>query len=447
MEDIKEIEGELEREDNTETADKERAVIGAIILGAAPDLADEAFTYLVDRHWEDMPSKLAFPVLKEMYSNKEEINPVTAAEAFRRAKLGGASLRVKFFTDYVDWADKPQEYINIFRWDALSEKIKRKIRNLQEQEDTPTEADIEAVIDLVHERDMIGHSSVIGPADGLEEYIKSLTEKRLLSINTGFPALDHNLHAQPGDLVIVGARTGIGKTTFLTNTLYNISRKSIPCLYIPTEMDANQFRSRIFPLMTGVYASRFRSMKFKEGQLEEIKTAAEEYKQLPIYTLDIASPTIGEIRAAVKEKSCKVLFVDYLGRCSMTREATRMREIEKFVVALKTFCVNQGIVCFMAVQLSRLTDRNADTAPLLADLSDSSAIEKEADLVLMLWKDPKKELTGDYSSAIITATIEKNRHGFVDTFDICFDKNKMQMTEQILRPAITTRRDYMAGED
>lgn len=75
---------------------------------------------------------------------------------------------------------------------------------------------------------------------------------------------------------------------------------------------------------------------------------------------------------------------------------------------------------------------------MLSDLSDSSAIEKEADLVLMLWKN--KEAKGaSYSQAAISALIAKNRHGYTDAFDIAFDKNRMCMVENRTTPEAAQR--------
>ena len=101
-----------------------------------------------------------------------------------------------------------------------------------------------------------------------------------------------------------------------------------------------------------------------------------------------------------------------------------MREIEKFMVELKNLCVTEDVLCFLAVQLSRATDFNKESPPRLADLSDSSAIEKEADAVVFLWWDQKAP------AGTLAAEIAKNRHGLTNGFTIVFNKRQMKMSEE-----------------
>jgi replicative DNA helicase len=205
-----------------------------------------------------------------------------------------------------------------------------------------------------------------------------------------------------------------------------------PCLYCPTEMRPAQFMDRMAPLLVNVPADKFRSRDFDLNDLENISNIQSQVEGFPLTLLNIASPNIHEIKMAVKSSGCKVLFLDYLGRCSMPKENTRMREIERFVVDLKNICVDMGILCFLAVQLSRATDYNKDSEPRLADLSDSSAIEKEADAVIFLWRDPANP--GSYDMSNISGVLGKNRHGVLDRFSISFIKRQMRMTDQHYTP-------------
>ena len=417
------------------TANIEHAVIGGIISnGICGETADEALSTLEPADFGDALSRQAFSIFQRMKDAGEEINHVTAELAFKAAGMvcpkPGEGL-VGFFLMAEVYPALTSQYIRQVKRASYLRAIEREIIRLK-PEAKPEEVD--CLLDLISKRDQVRRRHVISAAAGAEALMDTIRTGRLLDLNSGFPTLDKSLYAQPGDLVVVGARTNVGKTTFLTNVLYNMLLDTVPCLYVPTEMKPSQFMGRLMPLMTTVHANRLRSLDLSDDQKAELKSAADAAKHMPLSVLDIASPTIEEIRAAVKSSECKVLFVDYLGRCSMTKEQTRTREIEKFVVALKTICVEAGIMCFLAVQLSRAVDRAQETAPLLSDLSDSSAIEKEADLVLMLWKN--KEARGSsYSQAVISALIAKNRHGYTDVFDIAFDKNRMRMVENRQLPA------------
>ena len=412
----------------TSDAEMERAVIGGIILdGITSTLADESFSTLITIDFQESDCRDAFALLMGMYSDKKDINQITIRYEMERKGMDSrlANDTVRRFIDACDVPWLAQEYVKIVRRNGYLREIRRSLLGLTAE--TSVE-NIQAIVDIVNKRDQTEHQFIIKTKDCMDGYIEALFNGKTIRVSTGFPSLDTNLHAQPGDLIVVGARAKVGKTTFLTNVLFNMLKEKVPCLYIPTEMKPDQFISRIMPLMTTVYANRFRSMEFDAGHKQEIKSAAEIVKTFPLTVLDIASPTIGEIRAAVKSSNCQVLFVDYLGRCSMTKETTRMREVERFVVALKSLCIERGIICFLAVQLARVTDHNKNTPPMLCDLSDSSAIEKEGDLILMLWKDKNKK-AASYKEEIISGYIAGNRHGYTNDFDIYFEKNSMRMSE------------------
>ncbi len=415
----------------------ERAVIGGIITdGICGEISDEAFITLKPADFADPLCRQAFSVLAGMKEGGEEINHVTAEAAYLKAGLSlppgaAAGSLCALFLDAHVYPALASQYIRMVKRDSYLRAIRQEILRLKPEAGAE---DVDALLDLIAKRDQVDRRHVITAMTAADEFYAGVINGKVLDLNTGFPTLDRNLHAQPGDLIVVGARTNVGKTTLLTNILYNMLVDTIPCLYVPTEMKPAQFMGRLMPLMTTIHAHRLRSMDLSPDQKAELKAAADAARHMPLTVLDIASPTIEEIRAAVKSSECKVLFVDYLGRCSTTKEVTRMREIEKFVVALKSICVEAGIVCFLAVQLSRAVDKAQEAAPMLSDLSDSSAIEKEADLVLMLWKN--KEAQGStYSHAAISALIAKNRHGYTDVFDIAFDKNRMRMAESRPLPA------------
>lgn len=405
----------------------ERAIIGGIIAdGICCTLADESFTNLVDLDFTDRAVMQTFAVLVGMYQEKKAINPVSVAYELERAGVGDRDT-VQKFMDASTYPEHACEYVKIVKRNGLLRTIRHRLTTISPEASTQ---DIENLMELINRRDQTGKRASVLPREYMDGYIESIFNPKTVKINTGFGILDESLHAQPGDLIVIGARTGVGKTTFLTNVLLTMLRDEVTCLYCPTEMKPAQFTSRLIPIMTGVWASRFRSLNFEVGQKAKIESAAESINGMPLSILDIASPTIGEIRAEVKAREPRVLFVDYLGRCSMTREATRMREIERFVVSLKNLCVERRIICFLAVQLGRATDYNVDAPPLLADLADSSAIEKEADLVLMLWKDKNRNNgAGPADKSIISALIAKNRHGLIRSFDIEFNKSQMRMSE------------------
>ena len=117
----------------------------------------------------------------------------------------------------------------------------------------------------------------------------------------------------------------------------------------------------------------------------------------------------------------------------MTKEHSRPREVERFIVDLKNICVENGLICFLGVQLGRRTDYETGE-PKLADLADSSAIEKEADAVVFMWIDkamqPESEGDKPAPHKIVNCSFGKNRHGLQVSWKMIFNRNSMRMFQE-----------------
>ncbi len=406
----------------------EHAALGSIILeSSVSNRADVVFEELKESDFSCDATRRIFRTLKEMHNAEEAIDLVTLSARLKAGKELAQAGGEGFLADLVgavSTTSHARHYAGQVKKNAVMRQIRRELSSLN-----PAAApeDIERVMQLIRLRDSGDDAGVVSAAALAEEYVSECEQGRSFGLKTGYPSFDANFHAQPGDLVVVAARTNVGKTAYLTNILSNMLEQQIPCLYCATEMRPKQFLGRILPLHVSVPAKNFRSHQFSAEDLAELQGMSDEVKAMPLHLLDIASPTIHEIKRAVRLSGCQVLFVDYLGRCSTSKEVTRMREIEKFVVELKNECVKSGILCFLAVQLNRRTDFDKEP-PKLADLSDSSAVEKEADAVIFLWRNPKVK----YESVrmpVIEAFFGKNRFGYTHKWGLEFNRTSMKMTE------------------
>ncbi len=406
----------------------EHAVLGSFLIESSmSDKADFILDELSETDFNRDSSRRMFRVFKEMHANEESIDLVTVCAKLKaKGELDtiGGEVFVCSLMDSVSTTNHIRHYAGKVRKNAVMRKIRREISQLNPEAEPEA---VERVMQLVQERDTDDGVSVVTPKAFMDELLEECMSGRSVGIKTGYPTLDDSLHAQGGDLVVVAARTNVGKTTFLANILHNLLERNICCLYCATEMRPKQFMGRVLPLKTCIPATSFRSHQFRAEDIAEMQSVTDEMKALPLHLLDIASPTIHEVKRAIRTSGCKVVFIDYLGRCSMSREVTRMREIEKFVVELKNECVKSGILCFLAVQLNRRTDFD-NTAPKLADLSDSSAVEKEADAVVFLWRNPKVK-SDSHSVPVIEAFFGKNRFGYMHKWGLSFNRTTMRMTE------------------
>jgi len=406
----------------------EYAVLGSVIIEDTTfDVAEVVFDELDESEFFSDRCKRVFRALKEMHAAGEAIDLLTASAKLKAtselANVGGEAF-ISELLEPVSTTRHIRHYVAQVKKNAVMRRIRREIAALNPAAEPEA---VERIMQLVQLRDSGNDACVVNAASLVDEYVSECEQGRSCGLKIGYPTFDENFHAQPGDLVVVAARTNVGKTAYLTNILSNMLEQKIPCLYCATEMRPKQFLDRIFPLRVSVPASSFRARTFRPEDIAELQSGSTEVKEFPLNLLDIASPTISEIKRALKGSQSKVLFVDYLGRCSTTHEQTRMREIEKFVVELKNECVKNGILCFLAVQLNRRTDFD-NTPPKLADLSDSSAVEKEADAVVFLWRNPRVVSPGVHTP-VIEAYFGKNRFGYTHKWGLAFNRTSMCMTE------------------
>jgi replicative DNA helicase len=132
-------------------------------------------------------------------------------------------------------------------------------------------------------------------------------------LDTGFTELDKIIDMAPGNLVIVAARPGVGKTAFALNMLYQQGcEMKIPSVFFSLEMSNQEIYRRLLSIHTRIPQSRLKSCELSESEIRKIEEAAIYFGDCPVYLYDITEPRISDIRAKcrrLKESSdVKVVF-------------------------------------------------------------------------------------------------------------------------------------------
>lgn len=235
-------------------------------------------------------------------------------------------------------------------------------------------------------------------------------QKERETIDTGFRKIDGAWRgAMAGEINTWGAATNVGKSVTLLNIAHNAARTGRRVLYVGTEMTAVEAVSRHLSMVSGVPAWKLRVRKKLEKH--EVEKAVEALggtmQGLPIHILDHPEPNLAQIEAAIVASKAEVVLLDYLERFTLPRAENLRLQIKEFMRRLKTLARRRNVLIHLAAQLGRTTYGAEERAPTLADLSESNAIEKESDRVVLLWR-PKAKQTG---RTIIEAIGAKNRHG------------------------------------
>ncbi len=252
---------------------------------------------------------------------------------------------------------------------------------------------------------------------------------KLRGLKTGFRDLD-NMTAglQKGDLIIVGARPAMGKTTFAQNVAYNAaSINKCGVLFFSMEMGANEIVDRMISDVSGVDNWNIRTGNISDADFSTIEESLGEMGEIPLYIDDTSGLTINEIRSRARrakhDKNIGLIIVDYLTliKGSDRYRGNRVLEVTEISQGLKHIARELDVPVVALAQLNRqVTDRD-DPRPVLSDLRESGSIEQDADLVMMLHRvDYYHQEEGYEPTNITELLIQKHRHGRVGKVDLYF---------------------------
>jgi replicative DNA helicase len=252
----------------------------------------------------------------------------------------------------------------------------------------------------------------------------------LSGLKTGFRDLDNKTAGfQKGDLIIVGARPAMGKTTFAQNLAYNIAsinKKGV--LFFSMEMAANEIIDRMISDVSGVDNWKMRTGNLSDEEFQKIGDALGEMDEIPIYIDDTSSMTIVELRnkarRAIHDHDIGIVIVDYLQliQGSDRYKGNRVQEVTEISRGLKILARELEIPVVALAQLSRSVTGRDDPRPVLSDLRESGSIEQDADLVMFLHRpDYYRQNDDNYEETHITELlVAKHRHGAVGKIELYF---------------------------
>ena len=275
----------------------------------------------------------------------------------------------------------------------------------------------------------------------LPEHINHLMdpEKNLQqSIRTGFSNLDDLIKGfGAGELIVIGARPGMGKTQLMVNLALNISEQ-YPVAYLSLDLAKAALINRILSCKTHLSQNQFTSGDVSKNATTLLQNALEGLKKNQLFINDKSIYHIPSLRNFIEknitENNIKVFFIDYLQLIgSMTNYKHRLQEISSVCSALKNFAREYNITIVISSQLSRAVEtRGGSKKPMLSDLRDSGAIEEEADKVIFLWRPEYYNMTqdemGNSYSGYTELIVSKNRTGKVGTVGLSVDHNFSHFT-------------------
>jgi len=231
---------------------------------------------------------------------------------------------------------------------------------------------------------------------------------------TGYDGLDKTIVGLgPGDLVILGARPGMGKTSFAMNIAANVakSENKAVCVF-SLEMSAEQLATRMLSSEACVNSYALRSGNLQNDDWTKLAGAASRLSKCNILIDDTSGITVTGMKSKLRRvKNLGLIVVDYLQLMKSEKKTdSRVVEVSEISRGLKLMAKDFGVPCICCAQLSRGTEKDK-RRPALSDLRESGSIEQDADLVMFLYSDAYYDRENPEKKGQAECIIAKNRHG------------------------------------
>ncbi|MBO7131735.1 replicative DNA helicase [Candidatus Saccharibacteria bacterium] len=417
----------------------EKSLLGAIMLSneSLPDVLMilRPGDFYEERH------QIIYQSIIDLYDQHKPIDLLTLTADLRAKKklkdVGGAAYLTEI-SNYVPAASHAKAYAEIIEKAAVRRRLIKagtEIANKAYEEDAEVdnlvgkaEKELFEVSDKIIKSDYVAMDELLASAfDRIEELHKN--KGALRGLKTGFADLDKKTAGfQKGDLVIIGARPAMGKTTLAQNLAYNIAdinKKGV--LFFSMEMAANEIVDRMISDISGVDNWKMRTGNLSDEEFAKIGDALGEMDEIPIYIDDTSSMTIIELRnkarRAMHDHDIGIVIIDYLQLISGSDRyaGNRVQEVTEISRGLKILARELDIPVIALAQLSRNVTGRDDPRPVLSDLRESGSIEQDADLVIFIHRVDYYKKPDEEDTNITELLIRKHRHGAIGTVELYFD--------------------------
>ena len=399
--------------------DAEQSVLGAVIL--KPDCFGDlvnlvsADDFYVDEHRD------IFLAMHDLFAQSRNIDHVTVIELLVNKGVMDAERAKQAITRIltaVPSAANASDYAKIVRDRAIRRNLINVCREVAESAASETDTSNHLLEMAEKKVYSLSDKNISGNFRHIRDVIRStyhnLEELQRnpdgnAGLPTGFIGVDNLLIGMGvGDMVLVGARPGMGKTSFTMNIASNAAKKSkkTVCVF-SLEMSAEQLVLRMISSEARIDSKVLRSGQLDQEHWNALAVAASTLSECDILIDDTAGMSVTMMKSRLRRvKNLGLVVIDYLQLMQAeTRTDNRAQEVGEISRGIKLMAKEFGVPVLTCAQLNRAVESSKDgRRPQLSDLRDSGSIEQDADSVMFLHRKEGEELK-------VEVVIAKNRHG------------------------------------
>ena len=383
----------------------EEAVIGSLLID--PDAILKVATSLKPEDFFVETNQLIYQACLSLYQRNEVINQITVAHELARQnrleEIGGAAY-LSHLISIVPTSLHVEYYAQIVSSAAIMRRLiaaAGQIAAIGYEAGPDVESSLSKAENVLFQvrarqspRDFVLIREVLGQYFEEVGQPAAPREGEIPHVLTGFAALDDFLGGlQRADLIVLAARTSLGKTSLALNVARNAAINQKACIALfSLEMSREAVVQRLLAGESGIDSRRIRLGRFNEQDELKIMEASGILSETPIYIDDSPQLRTIDIRSKARrlyfERGIDLIIVDYLQLIQGNgKNETRVQEVSNITRFLKTLARELNVPVLAVSQLSRAVEWRASHVPQLADLRESGSIEQDADVVLFIYRD------------------------------------------------------------
>jgi len=421
----------------------EQSVLGSILLDA--NCMTTAVQYLKAEHFYLPEHQQIYASMYMMYSEKNNaIDQITIADSLEKSGYSGAKNYIWQLAQMVPSTANVGKYAEIVREQYYLRRL-IEISQYTIDQASSGSADAKLLLENAEQQlyDMRQGNESKGPrllkdviVNGVYDKLEKLTGEDsdlYKGFPTGFGMLDsYTTGLNRSDLILIGARPAMGKTSFALNLAHNLAvvgKKKV--VFFSLEMTNEQLAERLLASQSGIESRKFRTGELTNDEWVRLGNAVSTFYDTQLYLDDRSSITVPEMKSSVRRlRDVDAVIVDYLGLISTAeRVENRVQQVTLITKNLKQMAKDLNIPVVCCAQLSRSTEgRGKSHKPQLSDLRESGSIEQDADIVMFLYRpyyykdeEMDEEKQDEIDKNKTELIIAKNRHGQVGTVELMFD--------------------------
>ena len=419
----------------------EEAVIGSLLID--PDAILKIATSLKPEDFFSETNRVIYQACISLYQRPNEVvNQITVAHELARQnrldEIGGAAY-LSHLISIVPTSLHIEHYAQIVSNAAVMRRLiaaAGQIAAIGYEAGPDVESSLNDAEDILFQvrmrqspRDFVPIRELLGQYFEEAGPPSELREGEVSHILTGFTALDDCLGGlQRSDLIILAARTSLGKTSLALNIARNAAVNQKACVALfSLEMSRETIVQRFLSSEAELDSTKVRFWRFTQWEEEKLMEASGILSEAAIYIDDSPQISYVDIRSKARrlhfDRGIDLVVIDYLQLIQgVGKSETRVQELSKITRGIKALARELNVPVLVLSQLSRAVDWRASHKPQLADLRESGSIEQDADVVMFIHREDayysEEEWVRDhdvdkepYPKGIADINIAKHRNG------------------------------------